>query len=79
MLAGAGKATLAFGDILPFDGFDGVLHPLYVRVLVLETQNSVQARSRVCLVSVEATSLKQPAVTSLRSIAAQIAQCGIES
>ncbi len=79
MLAGAGKATLVFGDILPFDGFDGVLHPLYVRVLVVEAQNSVQARSRVCLVSVEATSLKQSAVTSLRSMAARIAQCGIES
>ena len=49
---GAGKAEIDLEGVLPFDGFDEQLDAIWARALVVE------AGTRCCVVSVEATSLR---------------------
>ncbi len=63
MKAGAGKAEVDLAGVLPFDGFDAVQHPLVVRALVLEEG------IRICLVSMELTSIREDLLAALREAA----------
>lgn len=69
MLAGAGKALIDLEGVLPFDGFDAVLDPLYARAVVLQNPDG----SRACLLSVDATSMRDDA--ALRGEAASVVRC----
>lgn len=69
---GAGKAQIDLGGVLPFDGFDVVRDPLHVRAVVFENPDG----SRACLVSVDATSMRDD--TPLRGIAAKAVCCESE-
>lgn len=66
---GAGKAPIDLGGVLPFDGFDVVRDPLYVRAVVFENPDG----SRACLVSIDATSMRDDA--PLRTRAARTVGC----
>lgn len=66
---GAGKAQIDLGGVLPFDGFDVVRDPLHVRAVVFENPDG----SRACLVSVDATSMRND--TPLRGIVAKTVCC----
>ena len=72
MLAGAGKCTIDLNGVLPFDGFDVMRDPLHIRALVLENPDG----SRCCLLSVDATSMRDDA--SLRAAAAEAVRCAPE-
>ena len=52
LLAGASKVRIELDGVLPHDGFTVERHPLCARVLVLE-----RASERVCIVSLELTSI----------------------
>ena len=69
MLAGAGKAPINLDGVLPFDGFDLVRDQLHMRAVVFQNPDG----SRRCLLSVDATSLRDDA--PLRSAAAQRVGC----
>ena len=69
MLAGAGKAAIDLGGVLPFDGFDIVRDPLHMRAVVF--QNPDGARS--CLLSVDATSMRDDSL--LRQVASAAVHC----
>lgn len=69
MLAGGGKAHIELGGVLPFDGFDVVCDSLYVRALVLQNPDG----TRSCLLSVDATSMRDDA--ALREVAATTVGC----
>lgn len=70
--AGAGRAAIPLPErMLPIDGFDAVLDPLHVRILVLD-DDSV----RVSLVVIEMTSLPAWAVDLLRTAAADFTGTG---
>lgn len=71
--AGAGRVELGVADVLPFDGFDGVLDPIFVRALVVE------AGQRCCIVSVETTSLRGDLANELRDVASAAASCEREA
>lgn len=66
---GAGKAPIDLGGVLPFDGFDVVRDPLYVRAVVFENPDG----SRACLVSIDATSMRDDA--PLRTRSARVVGC----
>lgn len=72
MLAGAGKAPIDLEGVLPFDGFDAVRDPLHVRTVVLQNPDG----SRACLLSVDATSMRDDA--ALRLAAAGVVGCAAE-
>lgn len=72
MLAGAGRATIDLEGVLPFDGFDLLHDPLHIRSVVLQNPDG----SRACLLSVDATSLRDDA--ALRAMAAQVVGCAPE-
>lgn len=69
LLAGAGKVRIELDGVLPHDGFTVERHPLCARVLVLE-----RASERVCIVSLELTSIA-PALQARLEDAVQAA-CG---
>ena len=69
MLVGAGKAPINLDGILPFDGFDVVRDPLYMRAVVFQNPDG----NRACLLSVDATSMRDDA--PLRAAVAQAVQC----
>ena len=69
MLVGAGKAPINLDGILPFDEFDVVRDPLYMRAVVFQNPDG----SRACLLSVDATSMRDDA--PLRAAVAQAVQC----
>lgn len=72
MLAGAGKAPISLEGVLPFDGFDLMHDPIHVRSLVFQNPDG----SRACLVSVDATSMRDD--SALRSTTAQVVNCSPE-
>ncbi|WP_322150648.1 hypothetical protein [Paratractidigestivibacter sp.] len=57
MLAGAGKAEIDLEGVLPFDGFCSAHDPLCVRAVVMQNPDD----TRACLLSVDATSLRDDA------------------
>lgn len=69
---GAGKAEVRLGDVLPFDGFDEVLDSVHARALVVEAG---EPAVRVCLVTLEVTSLRADLLAQLRAAAAKAAGC----
>lgn len=73
MKVGAGRATIALDDILPFDGFGEVHDDLHARAAVFE------AGERACVVSLEVTSLKPNMVALLRKEASTAAACPEEN
>ena len=70
---GAGKAEIDLEGVLPFDGFDEQLDAIWARALVVE------AGTRCCVVSVEATSLRGDLVDLLRDAAATASSCPREA
>lgn len=72
MKAGAGKAEIDLAGVLPFDGFYAVRDALQVRALVIE------ANVRCCIVSIEATSLRQDVLDEMRKTIAHQVHCAIE-
>ncbi len=86
MRAGAGAATVELDDVLPFDGFDEVRHPLRARALVVEApeavddasgkaSSDVRGASRVCLVSLEVTSMREDLVRIAREVVERETGC----
>jgi hypothetical protein len=73
MLAGAGKTPVDLEGVLPFDGFDVVRDPLHMRALVVQNPDG----SRACLLSVDATSMRDDA--ALREAAATAVGCDSKS
>ncbi|MBR1829117.1 MAG: hypothetical protein IJ781_06350 [Atopobiaceae bacterium] len=73
MLAGAGKARIDLEGVLPFDGFDIVRDDLHVRSIVFQNPDG----TRSCLISVDATSMRDDA--PLRSAAAAVVRCREET
>ena len=69
LYAGAGKALIDLEGVLPFDGFDAVRDPLYVRAVAFGNPDG----TRTCAVSVDATSMRDDA--PLRAKAAQVVGC----
>ena len=69
MLAGAGKAPIDLEGVLPFDGFDATHDPLHMRAVVFQNPNG----SRACLLSVDATSMRDDA--PLREAASAAVRC----
>lgn len=72
MKAGAGKARINLDGVLPFDGFDVELDSLLVRTVLVEAEN------RCCIVSVEATSLRDDMANQLRALVAREVNCAPE-
>ena len=69
---GAGKSPIALDGVLPHDGFEAVHDPLHVRAVVFRNEDG----SRACLVSVDATSMRDD--RDLRAMAAQTVGCAEE-
>lgn len=69
MLAGAGKSAINLQGVLPFDGFDETLDSLYVRAVVFQNPDG----TRACLVSVDATSMRDD--SALREAAVSAVSC----
>lgn len=75
MRAGAGTATVELGGVLPFDGFDEVRHPLRARALVVEAPGGAGWANRVCLVSLEVTSMREGLVRAARDVVERETGC----
>ncbi len=79
LLAGAAKASLDMGGIIPLDGFGGLCGELLVRALVVEGEDGRARPSRVAIVSVDATSLKDDLAAELRATVATEAGIAVDS
>ena len=75
VLAGAGRAEIDLGrGVLPFDGFDEVLHQLHARALALD-----DGAVRVVVVVLELTSLPDWAVYGYRGLVARAAGTSLDN
>lgn len=70
MRAGAARAAIDLGGVLPFDGFDELRHEVFARALVIEG-----AGRRACILSLEVTSIAPALLADLREVVEDAAGC----
>lgn len=61
MKAGAARVAINLEDVLPFDGFDALRHEIFARAFVVEGMGR-----RVCILSLEVTSIDRGGVSQQR-------------